>query len=87
MTVAYNIRFIDSVRFMASSPKNLTDNLAVGLHKDQCKNCEPCLKSANVKGDSLIFIDIFFETEFYKDLAKYLQKRTDFVVEIFTNFI
>ena len=46
---------------MASSPKNLTDNLAVGLHKDQCKNCEPCLKSANVKGDSLIFIDIFLK--------------------------
>lgn len=61
LTVTYNIRFIDSVRFMASSPKSLTDNLAVGLHKDQCKNCEPCFKSVNVKGDSLIFIDIFLK--------------------------
>ena len=36
-TMKYKIRFIDSVRFMASSISSLTDKLAEGLHKGNAK--------------------------------------------------
>ena len=35
MTIKYKTRFIESVRFMASSQSSLTDNLAEGLYKDK----------------------------------------------------
>ena len=37
--IKYKIRLIGSVRFMASSLSNLTDNLAEGLPKSKCKDC------------------------------------------------
>ena len=52
-TIKYNIRFIDSVRFVASTLSSLIDNLAEVLHKDQCKNCKSNLEYMTVK-DSLI---------------------------------
>ena len=38
------IKFIDSVRSMASSLSNLVDNLAAGIHKIKCKDCNCFLK-------------------------------------------
>ena len=38
-TVSYKIKFIDSARFMASSLLNLVNNLAEGIHKTNCKDC------------------------------------------------
>ena len=38
-TVSYKIKFIDSARFMASSLSNLVDNLAEGIRKIKCKDC------------------------------------------------
>ena len=40
MTISYKVKFIDSARFMASSSSNLVDNLAEGIHKIQCKDCD-----------------------------------------------
>ena len=37
-TVKYQIRFTDSVRFMANSLSSLPDNLAEGLHNGKCKD-------------------------------------------------
>lgn len=39
MTVTYIIKFIDSIRFIASSLSNLVDNFAGGLHKSKCNDC------------------------------------------------
>ena len=36
-TTEYKIRFIGSIRFMASSLSRQIDNLAEGLCKDKCK--------------------------------------------------
>ena len=40
VTIYYRIKFIDSARFMASSLSDLVDNLAEGVHKIKCKDCD-----------------------------------------------
>ena len=40
VTISYQIKFIDSTRFMASSSSNLVDNIAGGIHKIKCKDCD-----------------------------------------------
>ena len=37
-TVIYKQKFIDSYRFMSTSPSNLVDNLS-GFNKKECKSC------------------------------------------------
>ena len=49
MTVSYNIKFIDSARFVASSLSSLVDNLLEGIHKIKCKNGD-CLFEYEVSG-------------------------------------
>ena len=41
---SYKIKFVDSVRFMATSLSNLADNLTEGTHKIKCKDCDCFLK-------------------------------------------
>ena len=36
-TISYNIKFINTARFMASSLSNLVDNLTERIHKMKCK--------------------------------------------------
>ena len=48
-TISYEIAFIDSARFMASSLSNLVDNLAEGIHKVKCKDCDCFLEYEIVK--------------------------------------
>ena len=42
-------RFVDSIRFLASSPSNLVDNRAKGLRNSKCKNCKFCLEYINLR--------------------------------------
>ena len=53
VTISYKIKFIDRARFMASSLSNLVDNLAEGIHKIKCKDCDCFLDCESVK-DNLI---------------------------------
>ena len=53
VTISYKIKFTDSARFMASSLSNLVDNIAEGIHKIKCKDCDCFLKYENGK-DNLI---------------------------------
>ena len=41
-TIPYSLQFINSARFMASSLSNLANNLAEGIHKIKCINCNTC---------------------------------------------
>ena len=52
-TISSKIKFIDRARFMASSLSNLVDNLAKGIHKVKCKDCNCCLEYKSVN-DNLI---------------------------------
>ena len=40
VNIFYKIKFIDSARFIVSSLSNLVDNLAEGIHKIKCKDCD-----------------------------------------------
>ena len=51
VTVSYKIRFIDSARFMTNSLSNLVDNLAEGIHKVKCKDCDCFLEYESVNND------------------------------------
>ena len=46
---------------MASSLLNLVDNLAEGIHKFKCKDCDYFLEYENVK-DNLININVYLVT-------------------------
>ena len=48
-TISYKIKFIDSARFMATSLSNLVDNLTIGIHKIECKDCDCFHKYESVK--------------------------------------
>ena len=36
----YKIKFVDSLRFMATSLSKLVDNLTEGIQNDKCINCK-----------------------------------------------
>ena len=54
VTIFYKIKVIDNARFMASSLSNLVDDLAAGIHKIKCKDCDCFLEYESVK-DNLKF--------------------------------
>ena len=43
LEITYNIKFIDSCRFMSSSLSKLVDNLSEGIHSNKCSDCESIL--------------------------------------------
>ena len=53
VTISYKIKFIDNAGFMASSLLNFVDNLAEGMHKGKCKNCDCFLEYESLR-DNLI---------------------------------
>ena len=48
VTISYKIKFIDSARFMESSLSSLVDNLAKGIYKTKCKDCDWFLECESV---------------------------------------
>ena len=42
-TITYKIKFIDSFRFMSTSPSSLVDNLSDGFHCYKCIDCKSSL--------------------------------------------
>ena len=69
-TISYKIKFVDSARFMASSLPNLVDNLAEGIKKIKCKDCECFLEYEGVKDNLMkyIFLAInIFQTSLMKN--------------------
>ena len=48
-TITYKLKFIDSFRFMSTSPSSLVDNSSEKLHSDKCEDCESELDYMSVK--------------------------------------
>ena len=70
-TIVCNIKFIDRAKFVSNSLLRLVHNL---LHKDECKNCEFCLKYETIRNKALQFnspsCSKNYEKEFDEDLVK-----------------
>ena len=49
--ISYKVKFVDSMRFMATSLTKRVDCLSEGTHRIKCKNCNCFLKYENVKNN------------------------------------
>ena len=55
VTKSYKVKFIDTARITASSLSNLVDDLAEGIHKVKCKDCDYFLEYESVKDNLIIY--------------------------------
>ena len=69
VSISYKIKFIDNARFMANSLSNFVDNLAEGMHKTKCKNCDNFLEYESVR-DNLIKYECLSCNNDYSSLMK-----------------
>ena len=53
--ITYEIKFIDSYRYMATSLSKLVDNLTEDIHGDKCVDCKSDLSYMKVIDEALIF--------------------------------
>ena len=65
-----NKKIIDSVRFMASPPLTLADNLTEELQKDKCKVCKLSPWVCDGKRFKCMECDKYYYTKFNEDLIK-----------------
>ena len=75
VTISYKIKFIDSARFMASSLSNLADNLAEGIPKIKCKDCNCIFEYENVKDNLIKFKFLSCNKDYSNKLDEKLKKR------------
>ena len=55
MEITYKIKFIDSLRFMATSLSKLVNNLTEDIHDDKCVDYKSDLSYMKVIDEALIF--------------------------------
>ena len=53
--ITYQLKFIDSYRFMSTSLSKLVDNLSEGIHNNRCVDCKSFLDYMKTKDEKLIF--------------------------------
>ena len=74
VTIFYRIKFIDSARFMASSLSSLVNNLAEGIHKIKCKNCDCFLEFESVKDNLIKYKCLSCNRDYSNNLDEKLKK-------------
>ena len=75
VTISCKIKFIDITKFMASSLSNLVDNLAEGIHKIKCKDCDCFLENESVKGSLIKCKCLSWNNDYSNKLDEKLKKR------------
>ena len=73
--ITFNIKFIDSFRFISTSLSKLVDNLSEGLHNNKCTDCRSCLDYMKTKDEKLILRCFSCKKNYEKDFNKELIKR------------
>ena len=74
VNISYKIKFIDSVRFMTSSLSNLIDNLAEGIHKIKCKDCDVFLEYGSAKGNLMKYKRLSCNNDYSNKLDEKFKK-------------
>ena len=62
-TISCKIKFIDSMRFMATSLSQLVNNLIEGIHKIKCAGCGWSLEYERVKNDFIEYKCLFYNKD------------------------
>ena len=68
--ILYNIKFVDSYRFMSTSLSNLFNNLSDVVHNDKCGDCKSCLDYMTTKDEQVTFRCFEFKKNYKKDFNK-----------------
>ena len=74
VNISYKIKFIDSARFMVSSLSNHVDNLAEGIHKIRCKDCDSFLEYESVKDNLIKYKCLSCKKDYSNKLDEKLKK-------------
>ena len=72
--IYYKIKFIDSARFMASSLLNLVGNLAKGIDKIKCKECNYLFEYERVKDNLIKYTFLSCNKEFLNKIHEEIKK-------------
>ena len=75
VTTSYKIIFIESERVIATSLSNLADNLAEGIHKIKCKDCNCFLEYESVKDNLIKYKVLSCNKDYLKKVDEKLKKR------------
>ena len=92
LEIIYNVKFIDSYRFMSSSLSKLVDNLSERIHNNKCSDCESNLDYIKIlKNGKLILMcfncNIYYKKKFNKDLMKKFKNTYSFCNNDLNKFI
>ena len=95
LEITYQIKFIDSYRFMSSSLLKLVDNLSEGINNNKCSDCESNLDYIEIKikkkKEKLLLkcfnCNIYYKKKFNKDLMKKFKNTYSFCNNDLNKFI
>ena len=92
LEITYQIKFIDSYRFMSSSLSKLVDNLSEGIHNNKCFDCESNLDYIKIKKKGKLLLkcfncNIYYKKKFNKDLMKKFKNTYSFCNNDLNKFI
>ena len=89
--ITYNIKFIDSYRFMSMPLSKLIDNLSEGIHNNKCADYKSCLDYIKTKNEKLILkgfnCEQYYKKKFNKKLIKRFTSTYEFCNKDFNKFI
>ena len=74
-TISYKRKFIDSIRFMATSLTKLVDNLSEEIHKIKCKECDCSLTCDSIKNNLIKYKCLSCNKNYSEKLTEELKNK------------
>ena len=74
-TISHKIKFIDNAKFIVSSLSNLVDNVAKGIDKINCKDCDYFLEYESVPENLIKYKRLSYNKDYLNMLDEELKKK------------